>query len=136
VGSAFAACPNHWMRYSNNCYLFVTRYPMEWIDAMTFCKAYGAILAEPKTYYVNDFLRHEARRLRGYFWLGGSDIFIERTWMWMGSNTRIKFSAWGPGEPNNSGGSEHCMLVAENVNYLWNDGHCQSRLKFICEKPA
>ncbi|XP_062585003.1 perlucin-like protein isoform X2 [Saccostrea cucullata] len=134
---ASARCPNHWIRYSNSCYLFVTRYHLEWIDAMTFCKAYGAILAEAKSSSVNNFLKHEARRLThnsGVFWIGGTDIFIERAWKWMGSNTRFYYSNWWRGEPNNYSGGEHCVQLHSSYNYAWNDATCQDRNKFICQK--
>ncbi|XP_061171686.1 ladderlectin-like [Saccostrea echinata] len=134
-GCVSAGCPNHWIRYGKYCYLFVTRYPMEWIDAMTFCKTYGAILAEVKSSSVNTFLRHEARRLTGIFWLGGSDMFIERSWKWMSSNTRFYYSTWGHGEPNDSGG-EHCVQLHSSFNYAWNDAKCQNRFNFICQKAA
>ncbi|XP_062612325.1 perlucin-like protein [Saccostrea cucullata] len=137
---ASARCPNHWIRYSNNCYLFVTRYPMEWIDAMTFCKAYGAKLAEIKSSSVNYFLKHEARRLTrgsGRYWLGAIDIFSEGVWKWTSSNTRVYYSNWGRGEPNNVGSKgEHCAQLFSSHKFAWNDGRCHERHNFICQKSA
>ncbi|XP_062592361.1 ladderlectin-like [Saccostrea cucullata] len=136
-GSAFAKCPNHWMRYSNNCYLFVTRYPMEWIDAMTFCRSYGAMLAEIKSFAEDYFLRHEARRLGGNFWLGGSDILVDRVWKWMSSKTSFSYSGWASGEPNVSyGAGEHCVHLYKDRNYYWNDERCENRFNFICQRAA
>ncbi|XP_062581589.1 uncharacterized protein LOC134243346 [Saccostrea cucullata] len=129
-------CTSQWMRFSNKCYLFVTRYPLNWINAMTFCKAYGAKLAEVKSASENNFLRHEAKRLRGSFWLGGSDIIMEGTWKWMTSDTRIYYFTLIPGQPDNHRGNEHCLhLVSSHLNY-WNDDACNKKYNFISEKSA
>ncbi|XP_062569281.1 perlucin-like [Saccostrea cucullata] len=131
-----ARCPSHWMRFSNKCYLFVNRYPLDWINAMIFCKAYGAKLAEVKFSSENSFLRHEARRLGGSFWLGASDIIMEGTWKWMSSKTRLYYSAWQSGQPNNYGNTQHCLHLYSRFKYRWNDDHCYKKHNFICEKAA
>ncbi|XP_062592343.1 galactose-specific lectin nattectin-like [Saccostrea cucullata] len=134
IWNVSAGCPDHWMRFSNKCYLFVTRYPLEWIDAMTFCKTNGAKLAEVKSSSENYFLQHEARRLKGSFWLGGSDIIMEGVWKWMDSNKRFYYSAWPRGQPDNYRGREHCLHFFGGYHYVWNDTECNRRSNFICEK--
>nr|XP_034329968.1 C-type lectin domain family 2 member D2-like [Crassostrea gigas] len=75
-----ADCPDNWIRFADSCYLFMTRYPMQWIEAMTFCKTFDAKLAEVETAPEDTFLRHEANVYKAFeesFWIGGSDLIAE-----------------------------------------------------------
>ncbi|XP_062592825.1 galactose-specific lectin nattectin-like [Saccostrea cucullata] len=131
-----AACPSHWMRFANNCYLFVIRYPLDWINAMTFCKAYRAKLAEVKSASENNFLQHEARRLKGSFWLGATDVIMEGTWRWISTDTILSYSAWLPKQPDNHESKEHCLHLLNTYQSKWNDVACDKKFNFICEKSA
>ncbi|XP_048751664.2 snaclec dabocetin subunit alpha-like [Ostrea edulis] len=58
-----AECPDDWIKHSGSCYIVVTRYPMQWINAMSFCKTYGATLAEIESAAEDRFLQDQAKSL-------------------------------------------------------------------------
>ncbi|MDM8159582.1 C-type lectin domain-containing protein, partial [Labilibaculum sp. K2S] len=77
-------------------------------------------------------------------WLGGSDAATEGSWLWVsGPETGNQFSTgatayngsyvnWKSGEPSNSSGVEHCLLM----NYSdgsWNDGGNNTSLGYTVE---
>eukprot|EP00105_Crassostrea_gigas_P012433 XP_011428419.1 PREDICTED: perlucin isoform X1 [Crassostrea gigas] len=134
-----ADCPDNWIRFADSCYLFMTRYPMQWIEAMTFCKTFDAKLAEVETHPEDTFIRHEARVYGAYkesFWIGGNDLISEGKWMWMTSHTPLHYTNWAHGEPSNEFGGEHCMSLLFYTDYHWNDERCKTVLPFICEKET
>jgi len=45
----------------------------------------------------------------------------------------MNFTFWYAGEPNNRVGSEDCVNIWANHNYLWNDMPCNRIFCFICE---
>jgi hypothetical protein len=65
-------------------------------------------------------------------WLGISDGTSEGQWADL-DGEEITFSAWGNGEPNNSGGNEDCANLY--TNGFWNDLPCNGNHPVICEKP-
>lgn len=73
--------------------------------------------------------------LLGQFWTGGNDIDVEGQWRWVTSGNPFTFTDWGPGEPNDTGGNEDCMLLLSNTGYTWNDLPCSTNSLYICEKP-
>ncbi|XP_078312276.1 galactose-specific lectin nattectin-like [Crassostrea virginica] len=139
LGAVSADCEDGWVRHGDSCYLVSTRYPMEWIDAMTFCEMYEANLAEVETDTEATFLRHECHVYGaggGTFWIGGSDVMAEGKWMWMTSHIPISYTNWARGTPSNNLGRQHCLSMYYHVGYLWNDEQCTLSLPFICEKNA
>lgn len=73
--------------------------------------------------------------LLGQFWIGGNDIDAEGQWRWVTSGNPLTFTDWAPGEPNNTGGNEDCLLLLPNTAYQWNDATCSTRSLYICETP-
>ena len=68
-------------------------------------------------------------------WIGANDKHREGTMVWVSDKTNVikGFSNWYPGEPNNSGRSEHCVQLWYDGGYKWNDAHCSRKLGFICK---
>ena len=54
--------------------------------------------------------------------------------MWM---TRMQLigglAFWSDGQPDNAGGSEHCMEINWGSDAGWNDRPCGYKEKYICE---
>jgi len=78
-------------------------------------------------------------------WLGGSDSDVEGIWKWPASGEEGKegnvfwpnpdaFTNWVEGEPNNAGGSEHCIQTVAKKG--WNDVNCATeRYPLLIEFP-
>lgn len=69
------------------------------------------------------------------FWTSGVDVFTPRDFYWdaTGVSFNETYTNWGPTEPNNEGGNEHCIDLYSNINYKWNDHSCVKERYFICE---
>ena len=67
------------------------------------------------------------------YWLGGTDMFENKHWVWVSSLQSIKQTHWKHAEPTNSNGGESCLSIYTDLG--WNDEECSSlsRLHFICE---
>lgn len=69
------------------------------------------------------FIRASVSTSRG--WAGGSDAATEGLWQWVTgpeSGQAFGFTAWGPGEPNDSGNEDHLLINQHGVPNTWNDG--------------
>jgi len=65
------------------------------------------------------------------YWIGGSDAATEGWWQWSDGADFAPFTAWGSGEPNNSGGVEHYAVLGQNGS--WNDVP-SILLPYVCER--
>ncbi|KAK3576608.1 hypothetical protein CHS0354_023125 [Potamilus streckersoni] len=74
-----------------------------------------------------------------HHWIDGSDILTENEWRWMGRegvSKPIVYTNWYPGQPDNTGDTEHCLelMNAFSGNHgQYNDYPCDSRHGLICE---
>ncbi|XP_053386639.1 pulmonary surfactant-associated protein D-like [Mercenaria mercenaria] len=69
------------------------------------------------------------------FWLGATDVESEGTFVWRdGTNVSDFYVNWGPSQPNNANGIEHCLkTVKTDDEWKWRDGKCQRKLFSLCE---
>ena len=68
------------------------------------------------------------------FWFGANDIDIEDDWVWESDKSKLLFSNWLDGEPNNYVDEDCGIMRWHNSQYRWNDGDCQRLYLYICEK--
>ena len=69
------------------------------------------------------------------FWIGANDIDIEDAWIGESDKSKLLFSDWHVGEPNNNKNDEDCGKIRwHNSLYRWNDENCQHIHLYICEK--
>ena len=112
---------------------------VDWTAANTACGNLGGHLAEITDACENTFVNSIALEIGGDFWLGGSDQVEEGDWRWVQSQTAISnhtFSDWGPGIPDNFGGDENYLSLANRhkVDRLyWEDVNHASLYSYICE---
>ena len=70
-------------------------------------------------------------------WIGCNDISHEGRFVWVHNNQPITFSNWKPGEPNNVGNEDCCMMGFPHGLGQWNDWRCNNADLvdyFICKK--
>jgi hypothetical protein len=63
-------------------------------------------------------------------WIGATDAASEGSWLWV-DGSPMMFSAWAPGEPNNSG-DEDCVEAADQ----WNDLNCGDARPGVCQRTG
>ncbi len=96
-------------------------------EADEFCRSVGGTLAHINTFEENALL---AAGLPAPAWFL-MDNLDDGTWK-AGSAAAVFFN-WAEGEPNNSGGSENCGVLA--ASGFWNDVSCTSTQRTLCEGP-
>ncbi|KAH8329409.1 hypothetical protein KR074_010056, partial [Drosophila pseudoananassae] len=120
-------------------YYIETKIGKNWFDAFESCRRLGANLISFETMkewdLVNQYLwNHDLNRI---YWTSGSDLAHQGKHTWFANGEPITLKIWGPGEPNNSGGNEHCDGLGYNrneTNYnVLNDRICSRDTYYICE---
>ena len=134
------ACPEGWKANGDHCSLWGDE-KKNWTAAEDFCRGEGGHLATMNTNATKEFvLEGLTRRNLGKIWIGGSDIEEEGVWKWTDC-TPWEDMFWAPGEPNNYGNNEGCLVQWQESSErnpkqwnLWNDDVCSKETKFLCRK--
>uniref|UniRef100_A0AAQ4RS57 C-type lectin domain-containing protein n=1 Tax=Gasterosteus aculeatus aculeatus TaxID=481459 RepID=A0AAQ4RS57_GASAC len=105
-----------------------------WSHARTWCKAQGgelAILSCPP-----DFVASYLRDLELPTWIGLSDLLVENQYAWSDGVSAVLYTNWNEKEPNNAGGTEHCVAMAHGplMSGKWNDDVCHKDHSFVCSR--
>ncbi|XP_078333091.1 perlucin-like protein [Crassostrea virginica] len=132
-------CEPGWEKFQDSCYLFSASYG-NWNSGKLFCENNGGYMVEitnlAEDTFVRDFVRNRA--FTAYetrdSWIGGTDVVTENTFVWIGSGQTFTYSNWGPNNPDNSGGNQHCVILFQPSDYKWHDTQCTNTNSFICEK--
>merc|ERR1711953_1275463 len=131
---ANSGCGNDWEAYDGHCYYWSNN-TKTWDEAEAFCQEENGQLASITSNAINQYVV-EGMNSRGLSntWMGGTDIDEEGTWKWR-DGSPFKFTFWHSGEPNNSGGNQHCMNQWKHGQGIkWDDRRCSSSLTFLCSK--
>jgi hypothetical protein len=87
---------------------------MDWPRAKAKCEGMGGRLAvahrEETWKFIKDLTKVSV-------WLGATDEKIEGEWVWV-DGTKMGFTSWGSGQPDNVGGTEHYLSTWRGD---WND---------------
>ncbi|XP_021341564.1 uncharacterized protein LOC110442331 [Mizuhopecten yessoensis] len=130
VDSSGDICQLGWRWYNNHCYL--SRHDVTtWTNAQQECQRLGSNLVTIETAHENSWLKGLAG-LSDNPWIGANDQSREGDWRWVIDNSKVTFSDWGSGEPNNDLGHEDCAQFYHTNQ--WNDNICTVYCPFICEK--
>lgn len=113
---------------------------MNWFAAEEWCNNWGGELVEI-------FDSAENRRLKSFldgvcsdcnkrFWIEATDLAREGDFHFGLSHTRVPWTNWKSGEPNNANGNEDCVHIREEDGYKWNDIDCSASYlnRALCEK--
>ncbi|XP_033739754.1 lactose-binding lectin l-2-like [Pecten maximus] len=134
-----AKCLDGWTQHHQMCYNFVSKQET-WIEHMQNCVAIGGHLATINDITENRYLEAEARKRHATFWVGGTNMNNNNTWIWIEDNSFVPmgpcgrghgFCEWSRDEPDNSHGNEHCLEL--NIHTQWNDNYCMVLQGAICE---
>lgn len=147
--SLFAAvlgrCPADWDHYNDKCF-FLSRDNETFADALTLCKVVGKQYGRVATLatvddagtqkHLADLVSHTSSLA---FYIGANDLVHEGTWVWVSNGQTATYTNWGPTQPNNRGGAEHCAVITyapqDGFVYHWTDEPCTNQLTYICEMP-
>ena len=56
-----------------------------------------------------------------HLWLGGCDDITEGQCVWASIDLKFNYTAWAPGQPDNTAFNEDRALLWGSHNMLWND---------------
>ncbi|XP_001848476.2 perlucin [Culex quinquefasciatus] len=135
--SSRAGFPNSYQRY-----FVYNDEELTFIEACQKCRAHGLRLAS--VHSALDVVKLEAALAqedisqRGPWWIAGTDTGMSGSFELITGNQRFGarsgYTNFGPGEPNNLGGDEHCMEVeGGSWGTLWNVALCDQKKRYICE---
>ncbi|XP_033743711.1 uncharacterized protein LOC117329728 [Pecten maximus] len=119
--------------------------PLNWFKANEECKkqsAHAHLMTIPdretQSYLVrviqND-IGLTAAGQNGYY-ISASDEKTEGSYVWTdtGTSYSVNYTSWHPGQPNNVGSNQDCVLMEyPAADYDWGDVDCQSRHPYICQ---
>ncbi|XP_040846308.1 low affinity immunoglobulin epsilon Fc receptor isoform X2 [Ochotona curzoniae] len=130
-GSSCNTCPENWISFQHKCYYFGEE-SKQWVQARFACDHLQGRLVSIHSQEEQDFLTQRVS-MRGS-WIGLRDLDREGEFIWMDGRP-LDYSNWSPGEPNNGGQGEDCVMMLGSGH--WNDAFCRSRLDaWVCERLA
>ncbi|XP_054709502.1 uncharacterized protein LOC129219198 [Uloborus diversus] len=106
--------------------------PLSWQEAHAACRAEEAFLAMPKNPYDHETLITMMKK--GNIlqtWIGvrkREGIFYYDNGALLGN-----YTVWGPDQPNDSGGTQQCVQMMNEMDYMWNDFDCARPVGYICQ---
>ncbi|VDH95787.1 C-type lectin domain family 10 member A [Mytilus galloprovincialis] len=128
-------CPDGWREYKNHCYFFSSE-KKSWHEAEGKCRKMGGYLVKVTSSAENSWLVNtitSKKVIQQNYWIGAAD-FKETEWTWVIDLSKLRYSNWNSGQPNNAGGNEDCAHFYKPFNYKWNDMPCNyTGGGYICE---
>ncbi|KAK6627500.1 hypothetical protein RUM44_009978 [Polyplax serrata] len=125
--------PGSTATYNGKCYIFYNRQPLNFRDALNFCRSRSGTLVDESNPALQGFISWELwRRHRSdtssQYWMGAVRDPQDRTnWKWIdGEDVTVSF--W-----NLPGGNEDCARYDGSKGWLWSDTNCNANLNFICQ---
>ena len=127
-------CPPMWQRWRDSCYRLTTQ-GAAWDAQQSACSDMGGKMAAPHSPEENEFFASMAKGAGlDWLWVACSDRDKEGEWICEGQEKGSTFLNFAPGEPNNSGGKEHCAHIRDITSggRHWNDVPCSNVYGAIC----
>ena len=126
---------NSRVRYFNgHKYTFVPD-KVRWRDANEQSAERGGhlvtITSKGEQAFIEEFLKSQGDS-GNCTWLGFSDDEKEGQWEWV-TGEEVKFTNWGPGQPDNGYGCQNYAWIGWYGNGLWDDNLEGAKLPFIVE---
>ncbi|KAG7330528.1 hypothetical protein KOW79_006750 [Hemibagrus wyckioides] len=136
-GRYFANCPFGWVHYDGRCYLYQGT-KLDWVAAENHCLSLDANLvsihSENEYQLVKALIRaHGHQADHTYIGLSGCQKAFNFFWS---DGTKLTFTKWNPGQPDNYGGRESCVHITNHDYKDWNDISCDHSYPFVCAKRS
>ncbi|XP_046332048.2 perlucin-like [Haliotis rufescens] len=126
-------CIGGFHSHGRSCYWF-SDMTATFAEARSICQLYGARLVIINGRAEDDFIRGYARGKDSNYYIGGSDLAREGTFLWEGGRPLSGgYQNWASGQPDNYKGDEDCLVIWKAFGYRWNDATCSHKHNFICE---
>ena len=123
-------CRPGWSKYDGRCWRYETG-TRTWQSQENVCRTSDSHLAS--IHSSTDMSR--AKTLAGgastWAWIGLNDIASEGTWRYTDGSS-YDYSAWGGGEPNNSGNEDCAHFWNLHSSPSWNDWRCNQHARGFC----
>jgi len=103
-----------------------------WDAAESHCNDLGGHLASIHSRQEHDFITSLTNDLTQYVWIGANTEKFGLNWAWT-DGSYFKYSNWGSGQPNQSGGAQHCMDLLASSGRKWNDNQCHKKVDSVCK---
>ncbi|XP_077083332.1 C-type mannose receptor 2-like [Siphateles boraxobius] len=103
-----------------------------WRDAQSFCRENHIDLVSVRNQNENQQIQKfiNDSHISNDVWIG----LFRDLWQWS-DQSNSSFRYWAPGEPNNAGGVENCIVLnPNNPKAQWFDGSCDGTLPFVCHE--
>ncbi|XP_052566497.1 mannose-binding protein C-like [Culex pipiens pallens] len=114
---------------------------VDFFTAWRSCYDLGEELATIESSRDNKALASALESSDNLAYTSGTDAGKEGSYVWLVNKRPIpgqwnNFTAWNPGEPNNSESKEHCLVVKNlpNGSAGWNDVPCDVSLCYVCQR--
>ncbi|XP_076078532.1 perlucin-like protein [Mytilus galloprovincialis] len=125
-------CKKGWKEYKDHCYKYQND-KKSWRMAEKQCRTMGGYLVK-----IEDVSEHNwvVQNIKGgnlgSTWIGASDAG-KKDWRWAFDLSKVTYSLFNPGQPDNGGNVEGCLEVRSVFGYKWNDFPCSSTNSYVCE---
>ncbi|XP_062610700.1 perlucin-like protein [Saccostrea cucullata] len=123
------ACPDDWISFENNCYLFS--------ETKTTFEAAKDICNKARAYILEDLSPWEMllTKAKGFthMWIGATDIRQEGVYVYESTGSRVTNGDWFKGQPG-GGRDENCVVASKDNNWQWHDFPCNDRFHYVCKK--
>ncbi|XP_072561040.1 lactose-binding lectin l-2-like [Paramormyrops kingsleyae] len=139
TGFCKATCPPGWINFKNRCFKYIA-VGKTWIDSELNCLSSGGNLAsihsEEEFQFIKALIKSRDSA-ENPTWIGLTDSSKEGTWLWT-DGSKVDFTKWNSGEPNNVNGGENCVHTnwSGKGEKGWNDIACNSFYAFVCARHS
>nr|ACO72584.1 mannan-binding lectin [Mesocentrotus nudus] len=138
-------CPERFMQVGDRCYYYNSD-RVDWHDARNACNRLGAHLVSihnwddsREVFDLWKSLADESHTNDRTYWIGLHDLQTENFFQWS-DGTRMDYSLWYPGEPNNAEGEDCVAPYNHGSNDFdrqkWHDHGCELRKPYFCRRSA
>ncbi|EDS28420.1 salivary C-type lectin [Culex quinquefasciatus] len=130
-----------YFRFPNQRYFVFNNRQVTFFEAWHQCASIGLRLASVNSAEDDTALRLALRAADsnevGPWWIAGTDLGKTGHFVWITTmkplGYRTGYTNFGPGQPDNAGGVEHCVEAGWRSGTTWNDRNCEVRNRYVCE---